>query len=653
MPTTAARKLAAIASIDMAGYSARAERDEVEAARCVRDLEARVAAAAASNGGRIFNSAGDGFMAEFASANDALVASLTLIADPPEGAPPVRIGVHIGDVVLSRNDDLLGHAVNVAARLRERAADNCVVISRAVYDLVRGPMATRFHPIGRITLDKMDEPIGAFVHDPLAEPGHGPRRRRRRDWIAAALAAIAAIAAIASLLWSAGIIGPSRAEMLERIAKDLTRDLVSVRENSQEAIDSAHSAIMGLSQSTHPAERAAFSYLRDGETASAVGALEILAADLEREGHREAAAAAWARAGALAQFEFKDRALADFRKAFDLAPNSRARFADLMQAISATQGPAQAAAFAEQILRRRPPPPPDIAIYARLVGSMGAGDLNQTARQRRLLEDAAQRIPETSDRYLIALERIARGYLAFQELDLRRARALYLEGRQAMARLPGHERDHQQGWLLTLSAMGDFEAAWTEGRLFLAERERAGAPPWSPMTVTTCIAGLQLGQVAQAAPYCLAGARGVAGSVNEPTGEVALTMLAAAQGDLIGARAHLAAARNSRWFQAVPANIVYAGWAEASIAAASRDFDAVQRIVSRTIAQVRGAPALAPRAELFIALLENARAQWAFALNERAEGCAALIRARAAYAAIGGDPGAARAGRDFAAAGCR
>ena len=222
-----------------------------------------------------------------------------------------------------------------------------------------------------------------------------------------------------------------------------------------------------------------------------------------------------------------------------------------------------------------------------------------------------------------------------------------------MARIPGHERDHQQGWLLILSAMGDFDAAWREGRAFVSERGDSGAPPWAQMMVTTCIAGLQAERPERVAPYCQAGASGLAGGASEPQGAIALAMLAAEQDDLVAARAHLAAARASRWYGAIPSDLAYAGWTEARIAAKAGDLEDMHQAIDRTLRRVRAAPALAPRAAMFTAFLEQRRGAEDAAAGRNTEACAALARSYAAYREIGGEAGAARAERARGDLNCR
>lgn len=107
------RKLATIVALDVAGYSARTEADEARTAAEVVALRRTIAAIAAQHGGRVFNAAGDGFMLEFGSSLAGVEAAFAL-AETCE--PKVRVGVHLGDVMVQPNGDLLGHGVNVELR---------------------------------------------------------------------------------------------------------------------------------------------------------------------------------------------------------------------------------------------------------------------------------------------------------------------------------------------------------------------------------------------------------------------------------------------------------------------------------------------------------------------------------------------------------
>ena len=119
-----------------------------------------IEAIAAKHGGRVFNTAGDGFMLEFGSSLAAVEAAFEL-ADTCE--PKVRVGVHLGDVIVQPNGDLLGHGVNVAARLMARSDPGAALVSGAVRQSIRGPVAERLQSRGMLKLDKMAETIEAFA----------------------------------------------------------------------------------------------------------------------------------------------------------------------------------------------------------------------------------------------------------------------------------------------------------------------------------------------------------------------------------------------------------------------------------------------------------------------------------------------------------
>ncbi|MEZ5955640.1 MAG: hypothetical protein R3C27_00295 [Hyphomonadaceae bacterium] len=157
---TPTRKLATIVALDVAGYSARTEADEARATAEVAALRKVIEGIAAKHGGRVFNTAGDGFMLEFGSSLAAVEAALEL-AETCE--PKVRIGVHLGDVVVQPNGDLLGHGVNVAARLMARSDTGGALVSATVRQTIRGPIAERLISRGVLQLDKMAEAIEAFA----------------------------------------------------------------------------------------------------------------------------------------------------------------------------------------------------------------------------------------------------------------------------------------------------------------------------------------------------------------------------------------------------------------------------------------------------------------------------------------------------------
>lgn len=658
MSESGQRRLSAILALDVAGYSAQAEADETEAARQVAIVRLRVEDLARARGGRIFNTAGDGVMSEFSSAGAAIEVAHLLVE--ARDLPPIRIGVHVGEVLVTETGDLLGHDVNVAARLEQQAERGTALVSAAARRMVRGALADRLRPCGEKQLGKMEAAINCYVLAPASQPQRFALvLPRRRVWVTA-LAGAGVVLALISLAWSA--FAPARDTRLQAtlddpaamraLAAEVTATLVSDSEASQDSIDGAHRAVMSLATSPSAADRRAFSFLEAGAVAQAVRALEVFAEDLMRRGDRTDAAAAFGRAGALAMFHDKARAVANLRRAYALDPTSVDRFADLLNGVAGTEGYHAASVIADEAVRRRPAAPENIVAYAYLASAVMAGDLGLTARQRELVQQAETRVARLDDPYLDAVLTIQRGYLAVGEQDLARARTLYIEGRRLLAAVPGHERDSQQGWLLALIAMGDLDMAWRDGQAFIAEREEAGAPPQPTLILNTCIAGVMLGRAREAAPLCRAGAQGLSGGANEATGQVTLGMMAAETGDLARARAALAAARAAPSFSTAPAVAFYAGRLEANIAARAGDFPAVEAAIAETTRFIRSTPGMAERRRIYEAALQSALGGWAADLGQTRRACAALAEAEAHYAAINAPPGARRMQRAQREAGC-
>jgi TolB-like protein/class 3 adenylate cyclase/Flp pilus assembly protein TadD len=175
----ATRKLATIVAVDVAGYSARTEADEAGTMAEIAALRPVIDAIAARHGGRVFNSAGDGFMLEFPSSLLAVEAAFEL-AEKCE--PKVRVGVHLGDVMMQPNGDLLGHGVNVAARLMAQAQPGSVLVSADVKRMMRGPLAESLHSRGTIRLPKMSETIEVFTFLAHAPPTRDIKARLAYLW---------------------------------------------------------------------------------------------------------------------------------------------------------------------------------------------------------------------------------------------------------------------------------------------------------------------------------------------------------------------------------------------------------------------------------------------------------------------------------------
>ncbi|MGD9965611.1 MAG: adenylate/guanylate cyclase domain-containing protein [Hyphomonadaceae bacterium] len=183
------RRLATIVAIDAAGYSRQSEIDQETAVREITALGERIRASAETRGGRVFNTAGDGFMLEFPTAAAAVAAAEEVQA---VDRVPLRIGVHVGEVHETPGHDLLGKGANVAARLMQLAQPGRIIVSGDVKKALPVEIAARLHRGGAVRLDKMRERVE--VHQ-LDSPWQRPRAVPLRWALAGAGAAGLIVAA--------------------------------------------------------------------------------------------------------------------------------------------------------------------------------------------------------------------------------------------------------------------------------------------------------------------------------------------------------------------------------------------------------------------------------------------------------------------------
>ncbi len=146
----ARRRLAVILAADIVGYSRLMALDEDGTVQTLATYQEVIASLVAEHHGRIFNLAGDGILAEFASAVQAVRCAVAIqrMAARRNGDLAAdrqvmfRIGLNLGDVV-ARGDDLLGDGVNVAARLQALAEPEQICIAAAVREQIEGKVDVR------------------------------------------------------------------------------------------------------------------------------------------------------------------------------------------------------------------------------------------------------------------------------------------------------------------------------------------------------------------------------------------------------------------------------------------------------------------------------------------------------------------------------
>ncbi|MGO9602949.1 MAG: adenylate/guanylate cyclase domain-containing protein [Candidatus Binataceae bacterium] len=163
------RKLSTILSADVAEFSRLMGEDEEQTLKTFRGHKKVFESLVATHRGRIFNTAGDAILAEFASAVEAVRCATDIQAAlrtrndrlPPSRQVRFRMGINLGDV-MEQGQDLMGDGVNVAARLQTAAEPGGICISGSVHDQVRNKLSLSFLSLGEKNYKNIQQPVRTF-----------------------------------------------------------------------------------------------------------------------------------------------------------------------------------------------------------------------------------------------------------------------------------------------------------------------------------------------------------------------------------------------------------------------------------------------------------------------------------------------------------
>jgi adenylate cyclase len=164
------RRLAAILSADVVGYSRLIGEDETGTLRRLKELRRNVInPVIREHRGRVVKTTGDGILIEFPSAVEAVRCAVRVqraTAEAEEKVSPdhriaFRVGVHQGDVVVE-NDDLFGDGVNVAARLEGLSDAGGVCVSGRVYEDTVGRLDLPFEDRGEQQVKNIARPVRVY-----------------------------------------------------------------------------------------------------------------------------------------------------------------------------------------------------------------------------------------------------------------------------------------------------------------------------------------------------------------------------------------------------------------------------------------------------------------------------------------------------------
>jgi adenylate cyclase len=171
----AKRKLSAILSADVKGYSRLMGDDELATIEMLKKYRILISTLIEQFRGRVVDSPGDNLLAEFGSVVDAVECAVKIQEEPKEKNDELpisrrmefRIGVNLGDVI-EDGERIYGDGVNIAARIEGLADGGGMCITRSTYDQVKNKLNFRYEYLGEHQVKNIDEPVR--VYKVLMEP---------------------------------------------------------------------------------------------------------------------------------------------------------------------------------------------------------------------------------------------------------------------------------------------------------------------------------------------------------------------------------------------------------------------------------------------------------------------------------------------------
>jgi len=190
---TVNRKLAAILSADVVGYSKLMAGDDAATVNTLKQYRAAVGRVIERHKGRVVNAPGDNILAEFASAVEAVQAACEMqqvlkgrnLELRPERRMDFRIGVNLGDVIEEDDGTIYGDGVNIAARIEALAEAGGICIASSIFDAVEGKLDFGFEFQGEHKVKNIDKPVNVYrvrSDSTAATASVGAQRETSRTW---------------------------------------------------------------------------------------------------------------------------------------------------------------------------------------------------------------------------------------------------------------------------------------------------------------------------------------------------------------------------------------------------------------------------------------------------------------------------------------
>lgn len=160
---TEQRRLAVIMFADIAGYTAMMQQNEETALESLNRFKEALYATVKEFHGEIIQFYGDGCLSVFTSAADAVSCAKILQENFMKSpAVPVRIGIHLGDVIF-KEGNVFGDCVNITSRIESMGIPGAVLVSDAIKTQIKNKPEFRLTSLGNYEFKNVDEPMEVFA----------------------------------------------------------------------------------------------------------------------------------------------------------------------------------------------------------------------------------------------------------------------------------------------------------------------------------------------------------------------------------------------------------------------------------------------------------------------------------------------------------
>ena len=202
------RKLTAVLSADVEGYSRLMGEDEEATVRTITAYREVLTTVIQQHNGEVLDSPGDNLLAEFASVVDAVQCAVAIQKEikarndelPENRRMQFRIGINLGDVIQEKKR-IYGDGVNIAARIESLAEAGGICISGTSYDQVKNKLNLGYKNLGEHSVKNIAEPVRVYrvltEFEAVSKVIGEKRKSRKRIALAAAILLIVAVGVVA------------------------------------------------------------------------------------------------------------------------------------------------------------------------------------------------------------------------------------------------------------------------------------------------------------------------------------------------------------------------------------------------------------------------------------------------------------------------